>query len=144
MMNRPILRELTAEDYARIRAWQSDEGLNRLAPVVGDTVPYKDYAIAVDGNLIGYCSIYNVMPEEAEIGIVIGNKGYWSKGHGSDVVNQLIRHCLNHLGLKRVYLRVLSSNARAIKCYQKCGFSRYGVLALDGSRFILMEARHPS
>jgi RimJ/RimL family protein N-acetyltransferase len=36
---------------------------------------------------------------------------------------------------------VLDSNIRAIKCYEKCGFARYGNLALDGYSFILMEKK---
>ncbi len=143
-MSKAVLRAPTIEDHARIRVWQSDDELHRLAPVIGDTVPYKDYAIDIAGNLIGYCSIYNVTLEEAELGIVISDRDYWGKGYGAEIMNQLAEFCFNHLGVKRVHLRVLSSNVRAIKCYQKCGFSRYGALALDGSSFILMEARHPS
>ena len=138
-MSRAILRALTGEDYARIRAWQADEELNRIAPIVRDAADYEQYAIDVDGNLIGYCSIYNVTPEEAELGIIIGQKDCWGKGYGTDVVNQLTERCLNHLGLKRVHLRVLNSNVRAIRCYEKCGFTRYGVLAQDGHSFSLMQ-----
>lgn len=137
-MSRAILRAPTIEDDARRRLWASDGELNGLAPVVRAASVYTDYAIEADGNHIGYCSIYNVTPDKAELGIVIGDRGYWNKGYGADVVNQLTEFCFNYLGVKHVLLRVLHSNLRAIRCYQKCGFTRYGVMTLDGNSFMLM------
>ena len=138
-MSRAMLRAPTIEDDTRARLWASDEELGRLAPVIRANSIYKDYAIKVDGNHIGYSSIYNLTADEAEIGIVIGDRDYWGKGYGADVVNQLTALCFNDLGVKRVHLRVLSSNTRAIRCYERCGFTRYGVQAFDGNTFLLME-----
>ncbi len=84
---------MTPEDVLRARFWASDEQIRGLAPAVGLAVPFQEYAIAVDGVHIGYCSIYNVTADEAELGIVIGNKDYWGKGYGTDIVNQLTERC---------------------------------------------------
>ena len=56
-------------------------------------------------------------------------------------MNQLTEFCFNSLGVRRVYLKVLHSSFRAIKCYEKCGFTRYGNVAVNGYSFILMERR---
>ncbi len=131
------IRPMTPEDVLRARLWV--EQLRELAPVVGPVSLYEEYAIVVDGVHIGYCSIYNVTGTEAELGIIIGNRDYWGKGYGAEIMNQLTELCFNHLGVKRVHLRVLNSNARAIKCYEKSGFTRCGTLAQDENSFILME-----
>ncbi len=53
-MSRAILRTPTIEDDVRRRLWASDEELGRLAPVIRAASEYKDYAIEVAGNHIGY------------------------------------------------------------------------------------------
>jgi RimJ/RimL family protein N-acetyltransferase len=138
-MVKALLRPITPEDDSRISLWLSDNEIRRLNPSVGKVSNYKEYAIEVIGTHIGFCGIYNVTQDEAEVGISIGRKDYWGKGYGGDVVNQLTEFCFNSLGVRRVYLKVLHSNLRAIKCYEKCGFTRYGNMAVDGHSFILME-----
>ncbi len=140
-MSRVLLRAVIPEDESRRGLWQSDDELRRLNPNVGRAFNYGEYAIEVASTHIGFCSVCDVTQSEAELGVAIGNKVYWGKGYGADVVNQLTEICFNNLGVKRVYLKVLPSNARAIKCYEKCGFMRSGYLALDGYSFILMEKR---
>ena len=138
-MSKTLLRSVTSEDDSRRRLWLSDDEIRRLDPCVGRYFDIHEYAIDVAGTHIGFCSVSNVTQNEAELGVTIGRKDYWSKGYGADVVNQLTDFCFNSLGVKRVYLKVLHSNVRAIKCYEECGFIRYGHLALDGYSFILME-----
>ncbi len=138
-MSRVLLRAVTPEDDSRISLWLTDDEIRKLAPCVGRYFDIHEYAIEAAGTHIGFCSVSNVTQDEAELGVTIGSKDYWGKGYGADVMNQLTEFCFNSLGVKRVYLKVLYSNIRAIKCYEKCGFVRYGNLALDGYSFILME-----
>jgi len=138
-MSKALIRAVTSEDDSRISLWLSDSEIRRLAPSVGRWFDIRKYAIDVAGTHIGLCSVSNVTQDEAEVGITIGRKDYWGKGYGADVVNQLTEFCFNSLGVRRVYLKVLHSNLRAIKCYEKCGFTRYGNMAVDGHSFILME-----
>jgi RimJ/RimL family protein N-acetyltransferase len=37
-----------------------------------------------------------------------------------------IRHAFEQLGLHRLSIRVLASNTRAVRCYEKCGFKVEG------------------
>ena len=102
---------------------------------------YRFAVETLDGKHIGNCSYYNIIPEkdEAELGIMIGNRDYWNKGYGVDVVNSLVNHIFHQTKLRRVYLKTLDWNTRAHKCFHKCGFVPYGQLARDGYNFVLME-----
>jgi RimJ/RimL family protein N-acetyltransferase len=94
-----------------------------------------------EGKHIGNCGYYNISETEgeAELGIMIGNRDYWDKGYGTDTINTLISHIFHQTGLNRIYLKTLKSNARAQKCFKKCGFSPCGNLDKDGYSFVLME-----
>jgi len=120
------------------REWIQDQELQQLAPPDLGLVSNIDYAVEADGRLIGFCHVFGLTPDQAELGIMIGEKTYWGKGCGTEAMRQLAALCFSK-GLKRVYLKALSSNSRAIQCYKKCGFTRYGSLAKDGNSWILME-----
>jgi len=95
----------------------------------------------LDGKHIGNCVYYNINDTkgEAELGIMIGDRDYWDKGYGTDVVTTLVSYIFRQANLKRIYLKTLDSNRRAQKCFQKCGFTPYGHLSKDGYSFTLME-----
>ncbi|MFP4660944.1 MAG: GNAT family N-acetyltransferase [Halanaerobiales bacterium] len=78
--------------------------------------------------LIGNCGLLDVdkLHRNAEVGIFIGNKGYWDKGYGSEAMNLLLDYAFNLLNLNNIFLRVHSFNKRAIRCYKKCGFKEIG------------------
>ena len=83
-----------------------------------------------DKKYLGGCGINEVdwKNSKAVIGIFIGNKEYWNKGYGTDVMNTLIRFIFEQMNINKIKLNVYSFNERAIKCYEKCGFKREGVL----------------
>ena len=85
---------------------------------------------AQPGVLIGNCSLMH--PSErnhnAELGIVIGEKEYWSKGYGTDAIKTLLRYCFDELNYHKVYLRAYHFNPRGLRCYEKCGFKAEGRL----------------
>ena len=76
----------------------------------------------------------NWIDRHAEIGIAIGDKNYWSKGHGTDAMRVILRMGFDVMGLHRMWLKVLAFNQRGIRCYEKCGFRREGILRDD--RFV--------
>ncbi len=73
---------------------------------------------------IGNCSLHKIDWEKGscEMGIMIGDKDYWDKGYGSDVIKSIIKFSLSDLKLKNIILNVYSYNKRAIKVYKKFGF----------------------
>lgn len=58
----------------------------------------------------------------------------WDKGFGTEAVAATARFMFERMNLKRVWLRVDENNARAIRCYEKCGFMLEGVLREDHIR----------
>lgn len=83
-----------------------------------------------DGVHIGNIGLHSInwKDRSAELGIVIGEKDCWDQGYGTDAIRTLLRLAFGEMNLHRVYLRVDADNLRGIRCYQKCGFQREGVL----------------
>lgn len=78
--------------------------------------------------VIGNCGLMDVefVHGTAELGIFIGEKDYWNKGYGTEVINLLLDYAFNLLNLNNIMLKVHSFNKRAVKCYKKCGFKEIG------------------
>jgi len=51
-----------------------------------------------------------------------------SRGLGTDAVRTVVRHLLDDLGHHRVTIDPALANAAAIRCYEKVGFRRVGVM----------------
>lgn len=64
----------------------------------------------------------------AEFGIVIGDKAYWNQGYGTEAVKLIVCYGFQSLNLNRIFLRVFANNPRAIRAYEKAGFTREGCL----------------
>ncbi len=75
--------------------------------------------------LIGSCGFGKIdwCNRNVEIGINIGEKSYWNQGYGTEAVRLLLQHGFNTLNLHRIFLRVLETNPRAIRAYEKAGFT---------------------
>ena len=76
---------------------------------------------------------------EAELGIVIGDRDYWSDGYGYDSVTTLLDHMFNARDLKRVYLHTLEWNTRAQRSFSKSGFNPVKPVRRMAHDFILMD-----
>jgi len=101
---------------------------------------YRFAVETLDGKHIGNCSYYNIIPgkAEAELGILVGNRDYWDKGYGADVVSTLASYIFRQTNFKRIYLKTLDWNTRARKCFKKCGFTPYGYMGRNGFSFVFM------
>lgn len=151
------LRALEKEDLTNIWKWVNDEEVMRFMSNPGNTQSLteteqwfakqqqathrdglngieshsKQFIIeTVEGVPIGsiFYSGLTLKHQHAEIGILIGEKEYWGRGYGTDAMITLLDHLFNELGLHRVHLGLESSNTRALKCYEKCGFIQEGVI----------------
>lgn len=97
-----------------------------------------DFVIVADGECIGNCGLYviDTTNRTCELGISIGDKGYWGKGYRGEAVRVLLDYAFRLRNFRRVWLEVHAENERAIKCYGSCGFSEEGRLRehvwLDG------------
>lgn len=80
--------------------------------------------------LLGNCGIQNINWRRrcAEIGLFLGEEESRGKGYGREVLELLQEYAFDVLNLHSLSLRVYSFNTRAIKCYEKAGFSHCGRL----------------
>jgi len=154
------VREKRVEDIRNEYTWRVDPELSRLDATRPMTMSYEDFfryskeemqfpnyrskRLAVEtleGVHIGNIMYYdlNMQNSQAELGIMIGDKGYWSSGYGTDTVNTMLRHLFTILELDRVYLHTLSWNYRAQASFAKSGFKLVRNVKRGGQDFILME-----
>jgi RimJ/RimL family protein N-acetyltransferase len=83
------------------------------------------YAIETkDGEHIGNTDLLNAQPADrkCELGIMIGDKRYWSKGFGTDALRTLLAFAFDEMNMNRVQLHVYDFNERAQASYVKAGF----------------------
>ena len=155
-----ILREKRILDAADDYGWRIDDELARLdatRPInmsLDDFIRYSEDELAFpsprsrrfgvdthDGRHIGNCMYYDIDMRrgEAELGIMIGDRDYWSKGYGTDTVDTLLNYIFTTTPLTRMYLHTLDWNARARKSFAKSGFKEIKKVRRSGLDFIQME-----
>ncbi len=57
----------------------------------------------------------------AVLGVLIGDKSYWSKGICSEAVRLIIQHAFDQLGMRKIELGVRVEHSAAIRCYERAG-----------------------
>ena len=93
-----------------------------------------------DDRLIGFVGLGEINWNNGDgwIGIGIGERADWGKGYGTDAMRILLRFAFAELNLHRVSLSAYAYNPRAIRSYEKAGFSIEGrlrqVVHRDGQR----------
>jgi RimJ/RimL family protein N-acetyltransferase len=82
----------------------------------------------LDGKLIGNLGLIDIdwKNSHALLGIVLGEKEYWGQGYGTDAITTLLGFAFKQMNLHRVHLPTYEYNKRAIRCYEKCGFTLEG------------------
>ena len=157
---RIILRDKRPTDAENDYRWRSDPELARLDAAIPLTMSFERYLKlfedqmkyptpgshhysieTLDGRFIGNCMYYDLdtVNREAELGIVIGDRDYWSDGYGYDAVTTLLHHMFTIRNLKRVYLHTLEWNDRAQKSFSKSGFNVVRPVRRMAHDFILMD-----
>ena len=144
---RVLLRGVTREDLPRLWAFNNDVEVE-LAGGGDPPMPQSlarleaewereaakggrdgaTFAIEADGRCIGICGLSNFddLAHTCELGITIGDKGYWGRGYGRDAVTILLDYAFRLRNFRKVWLRVWGNNERAIAAYRACGFVEEG------------------
>jgi len=97
-----------------------------------------------DDQLLGDIDIYvyNWSGRDAFVGLGIGEREFWGKGYGTDVMKVILRYAFTEVDLDRVTLTVFEYNPRAIRAYEKAGFRHEGrlrkVLNKEGKRWDIL------
>lgn len=144
------LRELERKDLSAINTWRNQPELiaqlgapfRYINPEVdsrwfdsymanrGSCVRCVIVTAEEPDQIIGLVSLTNIdqMNQSAVLHIMIGDAANHGKGVGSFAVCAMLRHAFLNMNLHRIELKVLASNERARHVYEKCGFSREGII----------------
>lgn len=85
-----------------------------------------DNETSIPIGIIGYMHI-DSNNRNAEIGITVGNKNYWGKAHSKEALNACLQFGFEELNLHIIYSRVFENNLRAIRFFEKAGFTTDGI-----------------
>lgn len=147
---RIVLREFRQEDISGIRSWVTDENTTRylggvylrpqsweqsertLADLLNGEAGGVHLAVGEKANNLRYLgqvslSMIDNVARHAELAVVLCPDST-HKGLGREAISLMLRFAFEQLNLNRVYLKVHAENARAIRCYEACGFRREGIL----------------
>jgi RimJ/RimL family protein N-acetyltransferase len=146
--DRVRLRHIEKEDLPRFVVWLNDPEISQglsihmpLSMVEEENWfekmlenPSEERSLCIEAKtndrwqLIGNSGFFSIdwRNRAAEFGLFIGDKAYWDKGYGTEVVNLLLQHGFATLNLHRIFLRVFEDNPRAIRSYEKAGFIHEG------------------
>jgi RimJ/RimL family protein N-acetyltransferase len=76
-----------------------------------------------EDKFIGFLGLWvDLIHSEAWVGLGIGERDFWSRGYGTDMMKLCIQYVFGELGLERLSLGLHEYNPRALKSYEKCGF----------------------
>jgi diamine N-acetyltransferase len=147
---RTIMRPLERTDLPQRVGWIND-------PIVRETLLFRfpvsvasaeiwfdkilqdstreDFIIIIKetNEAIGFAGYVNIdwFHRKAEPFIVIGDRSYWGKGLGTEVVRELLNYGFNELGLNRQYGFMLDNNPGALKMDLRAGYKQEGLLKQD-------------
>lgn len=130
------LTEYTSEFLEYSWIWLNDDEIRKLTdtPIfdrqsqkkwfnsLDSKKDYLIWGILFEGIPIGACGLKNITLNDCEYWGYIGNKNYWGKGFGKEIVLKLIE-IAKQKNLNSIWLKVLKNNNRAIKLYKKLGFN---------------------
>ena len=89
---------------------------------------------------IGFLGLsVNLIHSEAWVGLGIGEREFWNKGYGTDMMKLCMQYVFTELCVERLSLGLHEYNPRALRSYEKCGFRLEGRTRQDvmreGKRF---------
>ena len=141
-----VLRRHRPDNLRAFMRWYADPEIARLtryqqAPLSSDDVQRFFYsrimgsdflAMAIHirdtDRLIGTCAFSQLDGDNGStlFHITIGEPDAWGKGYGTETTQLMLDHAFTRLALHRVALTVFEYNSRAIRAYEKSGFTIEG------------------
>jgi aminoglycoside 6'-N-acetyltransferase len=136
---RVTLRPLTVADVSRlaelggdpaIARWWPDLTAEQLVAMAEGREDVLAFAVEHEGEVAGLAQAWEETDPEyrhAGIDLFLGVP-YQGRGLCADTVRTLARHLVHDRGHHRVTIDPAADNVRAIRCYERVGFKRVGVL----------------
>lgn len=78
---------------------------------------------------VGCVDLYNFDPHHrrAAVGILV-DPAYRGEGYGTAIISELLQFAAEHLNMHQIYCTTTPDNTACIKMFERCGFSRCGIL----------------
>ena len=147
----PMVREWLARPHAA-EWWADGDGLEEdYLPVIAGDVPTLAYIAWENDVPIGFIQTYQAVAFHGE-GWWLNehDPGVWGidqfladgtrlgQGLGTRMITQFLPRIFAAQRATRVQTDPSPQNARAIRCYEKCGFRRHGLVETPDSQALLM------
>ena len=138
--DRVVLRPLADADVPRLveiatepevfRWWGAQPVEDLGAKAKGEDPGETFFAILVDGELAGLIQYSEENePDFRHAGIdLFLSAAFQGRGLGVDAVRTVARHLIVERGHHRLVIDPAADNGRAVRCYEKVGFKRVGVM----------------
>ena len=143
-----MLRELRADDAERMLEWMHDDSVMRWLQFDGKSKTIEDARyfisnanhdnenihraiITDDGVYRGTISLKSITNKEAELAVAMCRDSI-GKGYGTLAIGVMLLLAFEELQLNRVFLTVKKDNTRAMRAYEKNGFTLVG---MDGNQY---------
>jgi RimJ/RimL family protein N-acetyltransferase len=143
-----ILRPMSPEEVPPFYHWatESDNAKWWYGEMQGDTPPSYEkfledwkphyfiddepekgrcFVIEVQGKAVGQVN-YNQIDrsdDSVELDILIADDENTGRGYGTDALKTLCRYLFDEMGIRTCFVEVIKDNPRAIRSYQKVGFT---------------------
>jgi aminoglycoside 6'-N-acetyltransferase len=134
--DRLVLVPVRPEHAQRLRALRGSPEVGRWwepPPNGWPLIPEPDLhklTLLVDGEVAGYVQFWEETDpgsRHADVDIFLGPDTQ-DRGLGTEAMRAIVRYLIDERGHHRVTLGTAVDNARAIRCYEKVGFRRVGVM----------------
>lgn len=137
---RVFIRDRVEADFSYEAVFMLDWEAVKLNPLVGEFEGVRFYTVCeLSGRPIGVISTYNYTGTDTELGIQIHREENRNRGYGTEALSAFIDWMFAISGIDFVHLKVVVENVRAIKCYEKVGFSVHSEGELDGYWMVYMR-----
>ncbi len=135
---RVVVRTFTSEDLPAVAGilrgpavvrWWGEYDADRFAEDLGDD-DIHPFVVQHLGAIVGYIQYWEESDPQyrhASMDIALGDADQ-GLGLGSDAVRTLCRYLLLQVGHHRLTIDPAAGNERAIRCYQRVGFRRVGLM----------------
>ncbi len=120
-------------DWARVEPVEAYAGRQGGS---GSNAAYFSLRTLAGDRYIGFVVLHSIEWNNGAgvLSMGIGEPEYRGKGYGADALALILRYGFHELNLHRVGLTVIGTNARAIRAYEKAGFTHEGRLRELGQR----------
>lgn len=129
------LRPLVAGDARELTRIHRTEEVRRWWADPDEEFPWEEpdatrWTVEVDGAIAGLLQFYEENEpryRHASIDMFL-DPAFHGQGLGTEVIRRAVAHLVNDRGHHRITIDPAADNVAAIRCYEKAGFERVGVM----------------